>query len=69
MYPKDFQFILMKDKGVSGNLEIHVTSMERGAAVGEKELVHSKKKGHGYPHNDWENFHIRLAEGMKKVKE
>ena len=69
MYPKDFQFIFLKDAGVSGNLEVNVAAMVDGAVIGEKELVHSKRGGgQGYPHNDWENFHDRLDKGMKKVK-
>ena len=61
VHPKLFQFIFLKDQGVTGNLEVHVSSMENGATVGDKVLVHSKRsKGHRYPHNDWEGFHSRL---------
>ena len=57
-HPKDFEYVFIKDKGVTGNLEIHLLAKVDGAVIGEKQLVHSKRtEQQGYPHNDWEGFH------------
>ena len=63
MYPKQFEYVLSKDSGVTGNLE--VTIMRKGTPSGKLE-VHSKRKGQGYPHAGWEAFHDRLEKGMKE---
>ena len=69
MYPKKFRFMLVKDSGVTGNLEVTIgknNKVDKGA--GEPlSKVHSKRSGQGYPHSGWEAFHERLEKGMKEV--
>ena len=66
MHPDMFTFVLMKDSGITGNLEIHVRpkSIDR---TGMK-LVHSKKQGQGYPSSDWDAFHARIDAALKEVQ-
>ena len=70
MHPQIFEYVLLKDSGVTGNLEVTINNKE-GASGGETqtgEQVHSKRNGQGYAHSDWENFHVRLESAMKNIK-
>ena len=66
MHPQVFEYILIKDSGVTGNME--VTVIKKSVDQSKGDLVHSKRGGQGYPHNDWEGFHTRLDKGMKDSK-
>ena len=65
MHPQAFEYILIKDGGVTGNME--VTLSKKGVDQVQGEMAHSKRGGQGYPHNDWESFHTRLDKAMKDV--
>ena len=64
MHPKKFEYVLAKDPGVTGNLEINF-SKRGGVDSSSSELIHSKRKGQGYPHADWEAFHGRLDKALQ----
>ena len=63
MYPDKFSFVLVKDAGVTGRLEVEIHS--NGKDKKDAILVHSKKQGAGYPHQDWEAFHAKLEKEIK----
>ena len=65
MYPNAFRTIFYRDAGVTGNLEINIA--ESPYPGNPMTLIHSKKNGDGYPHNDWEKFHDKLEVGKTKV--
>ena len=67
MYPQKFRFVLVKDGGVTGNLEVSVILNNKSGEKGQSQMVHSKRKGQGYPHSGWEAFHERLEKGMKEA--
>ena len=56
---------MIKDGGVTGNLEVTLTKKSPDQVQGQ--LVHSKRGGQGYPHSDWEGFHTRLEKGLKEA--
>ena len=62
MYPNKFNYVLMKDAGVTGNLEVHVG--RKSSDRSNMKLVHTKRKGQGHPSEDWEVFHSRLEVAM-----
>ena len=66
MYANQYKNILLRNSGVTGNLELEIALSPYPGNPSEP--VHSKKKGDGYPHNDQKKFHEKLEESMKKVK-
>ena len=68
MHPQMFEFVLIKDNGVTGNMEVKICKKSGGEPSGNHAKVHSKKNdGQGYPHNDWEAFHTRLEKALNTV--
>jgi hypothetical protein len=63
-YPGQFRFELARDAGTTGRLEvtIYLNSKERQDKSGV--VVHSKKGGQGYAHNDWAGFEKRWEDAM-----
>ena len=64
MHPGKFRFDLRKDPGVTGRLEINISSVVNPA---EKRQTHSKLKGEGYPEQNWIGFHSRLEKAMEEL--
>ena len=70
MYPDKFRYILIKDGGVTGNLELTVQKNSGQKLEETEQLVtsgksfHTKQGGNGYPSSDWEAFHSRLEDAM-----
>ena len=60
MHPGKFKYILNRDPGVSGNLEINIRK-----SGGKFTQVHTKQGGEGYPNKNWSAFHTRLENGIK----
>ena len=62
-YPGMFRIELRKDNGVTGRLEVNVYPNSKNATSGTSPIeVHTKKKGQGYPHSNWDTFEKRLTE-------
>ena len=66
MHPSVFKYVLVKDAGITGNLEITLGKL--GAVdTSSAKKVHTKREGQGYPHSNWEAFHERLDKAMKEA--
>ena len=63
MHPEKFQIVFNRDARTTGNFEVVVRKKADPNDKGK--MVHSKKGGQGYPHNDWTSFHARLDAAMK----
>ena len=62
MHPGKVEYVLNKDPGVTGNLEIKLKKKSGGNVV----VVHTKRGGQGYPASNWSAFHTRLENAMKQ---
>ena len=73
MYPNKFRYVLIKDGGVTGNLEITCQKNSGGKFDIETRYedngkqFHTKQGGDRYPSSDWERFHERLENIMSSA--
>ncbi len=64
LHPGQFSYILNKDAGTTGNLEC---TIYRKTDAGNRQLIHSKRGGQGYPYQGWEAFNTRFNAGFQQL--
>ena len=66
-YPGKFKFDLRRDSGTSGRLEVTIFFNSTEPKETSGVVVHSKKNGQGYTHQNWTAFEQRVEEAVKAV--
>lgn len=64
-FPNTFEYIIFKDKQMTGNFEISL--YRDGAMAGEGIRVHSGKMRTAFPHANWELFECFLKAALKSM--
>ena len=63
-YPGLFRFDLRRDAGTTGRLEVTIYFNQTSDKDGKGVLVHSKSKGQGYIHQNWDGFFKRVDDAI-----
>ena len=64
MFPGKFKVKSLKDRGVTGRLEVTMAFMSQGSEAPKSVLIWSKKNGDRFPSERWFAFEAKAREAV-----